>query len=1281
MQDEPINSRERLLPATSSPRSYNRWLILLILLLLISTIVLAVLFGLEKGKKKTDNVEDLCLTPYCVKAADYLLDSIDETVNPCEDFYHFTCGSWLKNAHIPEDSGVQNIFNLLDTQLDTNIIDLLSTRPPNGTVEPNAIINARNLYDSCMNEAGIETDGVEPILSIVNNELGGWPILQGPTWRTPPNFNLSDLLLKLRKYDDGIIFSVNTATNQQNSSINDIELGQGTLGLQETEYYNNETDITRAYRQFMHDLASELTNDTGAIDTDVIAMYLLEKNISQYHWTEAEQSRRDNETIRTTVGNLPQSFKVDFDFTNFLRQSYLLGNVTLVDTDIVTVSEVAYLVNVTAILDQYPSRVVQNYLIWRFMMNRASSMPRRIRSTREQFDRVFKGTTAESTRAKTCANYVNDNMGFAVSRLYIKKYFDSDARNQSKEIIKNIRSSMDSMLQQATWMDDDSKSKARDKLQAVYENIGYPDYLDSDNTTQLEKMYAEYVFQTSYVNNVLQMQKVKAREAFRTLREPVDHRAWGDLPPTVVNAFYEPSTNAISFPAGILQMPYFNKDAPKYLNYGGIGMVIGHEITHGFDDDGRQYDKDGDRIPWWSNNTINQFNERKQCIIDQYSNYTVEQIHKNLNGEQTQGENIADNGGIKSSFFAYQNWAKENANVDKRLPGLNKYSQEQMFFIGYAHGWCAKFTDAYALNRVLTDVHSLAQFRVLGPLSNFAEFDRVFSCTPGQGNSRINKCAVCPNDKLCHCKRTKYEHLITNDQWQESEKWREDIHTIKDSTKEQAVSLINGIPYVRCDIETDPVIVETILLDIWHIPRPALLMQVTGGHKYFKLRGKMGVNFLDEFVKFVSKSNTWLLTNGINVGIVQLIGQTIRKRKMTKPDGKTIIIGVCNYGSVKNMNDFQRLEHVELLNNSSSSRDQDLKDVSQLRAGQQSLEMNHTYFILLDDGTLQSYNIGDYRTRLAKTISNGRAKQTLSIPIVSVLFEGGEDSVRSIYNDLRRNIPVIIINNTGRIADYLVQWLLRTQEMDLDINWTTPVNINEENDTCITLNKTFKGKESTSLHSDNFQSMESDDSNKFSRNRLRMKFDKYFNSMYDELTQAINGIDSDHPTKIIKSDKLKKVNDEIILMVLYCLQPMVRSKISVFNFNKDEKLSEIILRSICKSVESKIKLKKLNLNKHEDFISNFDYLLELALDWDCINTAKEWIVQDSLDNIYDRKSIFCRALTKQRHKFVHYFIQLGLEIDEIFFHPKLNPFAARNINKENKRYSEFLKILYTEEAI
>ncbi|CAF5042283.1 unnamed protein product, partial [Rotaria sp. Silwood1] len=248
-------------------------------------------------------------TPLTTTAkAYYLIESIDETVEPCEDFYHFACGTWLKNARIPEDTSVQNIFNLLDTQLDFNIIDLLSSTLGNGAVEPKAVINARNLYKSCINDTNIEIDGVELVLPIINTELGGWPILQGASWNVS-TFNLSNLLLKLRKYDNGIVFSVATATDQKNASVYDIDLGQGSLGLQEREYYNIETNVTAPYRQFMNDLASQLTNETSSIPADVLAIYLFEKSISQYHWTLYEQLRRVNETIQTTVGNLSNSFK------------------------------------------------------------------------------------------------------------------------------------------------------------------------------------------------------------------------------------------------------------------------------------------------------------------------------------------------------------------------------------------------------------------------------------------------------------------------------------------------------------------------------------------------------------------------------------------------------------------------------------------------------------------------------------------------------------------------------------------------------------------------------------------------------------------------------------------------------------------------------------------------------------------------------------------------------------------------------------------------------------
>ncbi|CAF0797390.1 unnamed protein product [Rotaria sordida] len=280
------------------------------------------------------------------------------------------------------------------------------------------------------------------------------------------------------------------------------------------------------------------------IDQDVNDIFEFEKNIAKYHWTNDEQRARFNETVRTTVGNLSFTFNTTFDFTDYVRRCYLLGNVTLQDTDIVAVSEVEYLNNISLILKQASPRTIQNYIVWRFIMGATSLMSQQIRNIRQRFDRIFHGTNAERPRDVECGSLTNAYMGFAVSKLYIKKYFDENALNESIEMINNIQNTFLEMLNESTWMDAESKAKT------MNQHIGYPDYLGSDNNTKLENDYAE--------------------KSFQLLRKPVDKNGWGDYSaPSVVNAFYEPSKNQISFPAGILQTPFFNKDAPKYLNYGG----------------------------------------------------------------------------------------------------------------------------------------------------------------------------------------------------------------------------------------------------------------------------------------------------------------------------------------------------------------------------------------------------------------------------------------------------------------------------------------------------------------------------------------------------------------------------------------------------------------------------------------------------------------------------------------------------------------------------------------
>ncbi|CAF4106434.1 unnamed protein product [Adineta steineri] len=705
--------------------------------ILVGFLLIAFLAFILTVYNKINANNKICATPYCAEAAKYLIESIDETVDPCEDFYQFVCGTWSKNNRTPDNS---NTFNLLQAQLENNVVDILTSSSTNDTNEPKAIINARNLYHSCIDEQHIEDEDINPILSLINNEFGGWPIIQS-SWDNS-TFDLSNLLLKLRKYSNNIIFGIDTSINEKNSTQYGLKISQGDLGLGEREYYMNESKITVAYRRYMFDLASILSNDTSTIEQDVNDMFEFEKELAKHYWTSVEQRHRSNATIRTTVGKLRQLFNTTFDFTSYLTSAYASANVTLMDSDLVIVEETDYLYNVSSIIEQVPARILQNYVICRFMMNLIDTLPKRFRSIRDNFEHIFRGTPAEQARTAICRNSVTSIMGFAISKLYIKKYFDDNARNQTFEMIANIRKAFIDMLENSTWMDSISKTRAIEKALAIDVQVGYPNYLGSDNVAQLETQYADYVFDSSIMNNILKLLQIKAKENFQILRKHVDRKAWGSSPPTDVNAFYTPSKNQITFPVGILQMPFFDKDAPKYLNYGGIGVVIGHEITHGFDDIGRQFDKDGNRIPWWTDETIEKFIERKTCIVDQYSNFTVPNLNIHANGNQTQGEDIADNGALREAFYAYQKFIQANPNADKRLKDLSKYSPTQMFFINYAYTRCAKMTDSHTRNQVLSDVHSLKSFRVNGPTSNFAEFDQAFSCKPGQGNSRVNKCTV-----------------------------------------------------------------------------------------------------------------------------------------------------------------------------------------------------------------------------------------------------------------------------------------------------------------------------------------------------------------------------------------------------------------------------------------------------------------------------------------------------------------------------------------------------------
>lgn len=303
-------------------------------------------------------------------------------------------------------------------------------------------------------------------------------------------------------------------------------------------------------------------------------------------------------------------------------------------------------------------------------------------------------------------------------------------------MIAEIKTAFEESLETLQWMDEETRRSAKEKADAIYNMIGYPKFIMDPK--ELDKVFNDYeAVSDLYFENVMQFYNFSARVTADQLRKPPNRDQWSMTPPTV-NAYYSPTKNEIVFPAGILQAPFYTRASPKSLNFGGIGVVVGHELTHAFDDQGREYDKDGNLRPWWKNSSVEAFKRQTACMVEQYSNYTIN--GEAVNGKHTLGENIADNGGLKAAYRAYQNWLKKNGD-EETLPtlGLTNY---QLFFVGFAQVWCSVRTPESSHEGLITDPHSPSRFRVIGTVSNSQEFAEHFSCPPGSPMNPLKKCEV-----------------------------------------------------------------------------------------------------------------------------------------------------------------------------------------------------------------------------------------------------------------------------------------------------------------------------------------------------------------------------------------------------------------------------------------------------------------------------------------------------------------------------------------------------------
>ncbi|KAM9614610.1 neprilysin isoform 1-T5 [Morphnus guianensis] len=732
------------------PKKKLRWsgleigLAVVVILLAIVAITMIVLYATYD--------DGVCKTSDCIKSAARILENMDTTAEPCNDFYQYACGGWLKRNVIPETSSRYSNFDILRDELEVVLKDVLDTPSSNDIT---AVQKAKTLYRSCINETMIDSRGGRPLISLLP-KVSDWPVATtnwdssyGTAWTA------ETAIAQLNsRYGKKVLINFFVGTDDKNSTAHIIHIDQPGLGLPSRDYYECTgayKEACSAYVDFMISVAKlilqerNISFNESEISEQMKRVMDLEKEIANA--TTKSEDRNDPLLLynKMTLAQLQNNFSLEidhkvFNWSKFINDIMSTVQINVENTEHVIVYDPEYLIRLKSILNKYTRRDLQNYMIWRFIMDLVNSLSRNYKDTRNAFRKALYGTTSETAVWRRCANYVNGNMENAVGRLYVQEAFAGDSKHVVEEMIADIRDVFIKTLDELTWMDAETKKKAEQKAAAIRERIGYPDEIVTDDN-KLNSEYQELNYkEEEYFENIIENLVFTQKKRLKKLREKVDKEEWISGA-AVVNAFYSASRNQIVFPAGILQPPFFSASQPKSLNYGGIGMVIGHEITHGFDDNGRNFNEDGDLVDWWTEESARNFKELSQCMVYQYGNFSWDLAGgQHLSGINTLGENIADNGGVRQAYKAYENFVKKHGK-EKLLPGL-EMNHKQLFFLNFAQVWCGTYRPEYAVNSIKTDVHSPGKFRVIGSLQNSPEFSEAFSCTKRNYMDPAKKCRV-----------------------------------------------------------------------------------------------------------------------------------------------------------------------------------------------------------------------------------------------------------------------------------------------------------------------------------------------------------------------------------------------------------------------------------------------------------------------------------------------------------------------------------------------------------
>ncbi|GFO20601.1 endothelin-converting enzyme 1 [Plakobranchus ocellatus] len=496
--------------------------------------------------------------------------------------------------------------------------------------------------------------------------------------------------------------------------------------------------VLMALETYLRDVAVELGADHAVAAQDAKDVVDLETEVAKI--TVPKEEKRDffKQYNPTTLAEFAKNYSY-VDFASALRKVFCTANIYLEDDQEIIVQFPSYYKKLQDVLNHSDKRTLMNSFGFKFAAAKINSLSEKFRKLRYGLMEALSGKKGIEPRWKTCLQVVVGAFPVGVSKAYTRQRFSNDSKAYVTSMVKDIATSFKEILLEANWMGNKTKAKALEKLEAMTFIVGHPDVRFSDQ--EINEKYLQFVMTSDnfYKNMETTVRNVRIMK-LQKLKEPRDDTEHAAKKSHEVNAIYIWRQNQVAIFAGMMQPPYFSETFPDSMNYGGIGFMIGHEITHGFDDIGGQYAKNGKLDEWWQPEDWSTFKDRRQCIIDQYGNYFYKTAEKNLNGINTQGENVADNGGLKESYRAYKKLLKRKG-TGKLLPGLN-LTQDQLFFLSAAQIWCGKQTKESAILQVDSQDHSPGRFRIIGPLQNSPDFAKAYNCPAGSPMNPEKKCSV-----------------------------------------------------------------------------------------------------------------------------------------------------------------------------------------------------------------------------------------------------------------------------------------------------------------------------------------------------------------------------------------------------------------------------------------------------------------------------------------------------------------------------------------------------------